>query len=94
MEQFVLILQLSYEQKFKLEVKKCDTFEQKPVSVLTHLKPNYKEISNRTRSLKNETIVDQILSLLQVKLSLTDTILLHGRDTEKVFADFIVALKK
>ena len=94
MEQFVLIPQHLYEQKFKLKVKKLDTFEQKPVSVPTHLNPNYKEISNKTRSLKNESIVDQILNSPRVKLSLNDTILLDGRDTELAFADFIFAIKR
>ena len=93
MEQFVLIPQHLYEQKFKLEIKKLDTFEQKPVSVPTHLNPNYKEISNKTRSLKNESIVDQMNSP-RVKLSLNDTILLDGRDTEVAFAEFIFALKR
>ena len=94
MEHFVLIPQYLYEQKFKLEVKKLDTFEQKPLSVPTHLNPNYKEISNKTRSLKNESIVDQILNSSRVKLSLNDTILLDGRDPEVAFADFIFALKR
>ena len=89
-----LIPQHLYEQKFKLEVKTLDTFEQKPVSVPTHLNPNYKEISNKTRSLKNESIVGQILNSQRVKLSLNDTILLDGRDTEVAFADFIFALKR
>ena len=71
-----------------------DTFEQKPVSVPTHLNPNYKEISNKTRSLMNESIPDQILYSPRVKLSLNDTIFLDGRDTEVAFADFIFALKR
>ena len=90
MEQFVLIPQHLYEQKFKLDVKKLDNFEQKPVSVPTNLNPNYKEISKRNRSLKNESIVDQILNSPRVKLSLTDTILIDGRDTEVAFADFFL----
>ena len=94
MEQFVLIPQHLYEQKFKLDVQKLDTFEQKPVSVTTHLSPNYKKIGHKTRSLKNEAIVDQILNSPRVKLSLNDTILLDGRDTEVAFADFIFALKR
>ena len=93
MEQFVLIPQYLYEQKFKLEVKKLDTFEQKPVSVPKHLNPNDKETTNKTRSLKNESIVDQILNSPRVKLSLKDTILSVGRDTEVAFADFFFALK-
>ena len=94
MGQFVLIRQHLYEQKFKLEVKKLDIFEQKPVSVATHLSPNYKEISHKTSSLKNESIVDQIFNSPRVKLSLNDTISLDGRDTEVAFADFIFALKR
>ena len=89
-----MIPQHLYEQKFKLDVKKLDTFEQKPVSVPTHLNPNYKEISNKTRSLKNESIVNQILNSPQVKLFLNDTIFLDGRDTKVAFADFIFALKR
>ena len=89
-----MIPQRLYEQNIKLEVKKLDTFEQKPVSVPTHLNPSYKEISIKTRSLKNESIVDEILNSLRVKLSLNDTILLDERDTEVAFADFIFALKR
>ena len=70
------------------------TFEQKPVSAPTHLNPNYKEISSKTRSLRNESIVDQILNSPRVKLSPNDTILLDGRDTEVAFADVIFALKR
>ena len=94
MEQFVMILQRLYEQKFKLEVKKLDTFEQKPVSVPRKLNPNYKEFSIRTRSLKNDSVVDQILNSPRVKLSLTGTIYLDGRDTEVAFADFNFELKR
>ena len=71
-----------------------DTFEQKTVSVPKHLNPNYKEISNKTRSIKNESIVDQILNSPRVRLSLNDTILLNGRDTELAFTEFIFALKE
>ena len=94
MEQFVLIPQHLYEQKIKLEVKNLDTFEQKPVSVPTHLSPIYMEISHKTRSLKNESIVDQILNSPRVKLSLNDTILLDRRETAVAFIDFIFALKR
>ena len=94
MEQFVLNPQHLYEQKCNLKVKNLDTFAQKPVSVPTHFNPNYKEINARTGVSKNESIVDQILSSPRVKLSLTDTILLDGRDAEVAFADFIYALKR
>ena len=80
MEQFVLVPQHPYEQKFQLEVKNLDTFEQKPVSVPTNLNPKYKEINTRTRSFKNESLVDKIFKSRRVRLSLTDTILLDGRD--------------
>ena len=39
-------------------------------------------------------MVDQILNSPRVKLSLNDTILFDGRDTEVVFADFNFALKR
>ena len=89
-----MIPQHLYEPKIKIEVKKLDTFEQKPVSVPTHLNPNYKEISNKTRSLKNKSIVDQILNSLRVKQSLNDTNLLDRGDTEVAFSDLILALKR
>ena len=89
-----MIPQHLYEQKFKLEVKKLDTFEQKPYSVPPHLSHIYKEIIHKTKSLKNESFVDPILNYLRVKLSLNDTILLDGRDTKVAFADFIFALKR
>ena len=92
--ELISIPQHLYEQKFKLEVKKLDTFEQKLVSVPTYLNPNCKEISNETRSLKNASIVEQILNSPRVKLSLNDTILLDGRDTELAFADFFFCIKK
>ena len=94
MEQFVLIPQHLYEQKFKLEITKMDTFGQKPVSVPTYLNPNYKKIRNKTRSLKNESIRDQILNSPRVKLSLNDALLLDGRDTEVAFADFMFASRR
>ena len=94
MKPFVLIPQHLYELKFKLEVKKLDTFEQKPISVPTHLNPNCKKNSSKTRSLKNDSIVDQILNSPRVKLPLNDKILLDGRDIEVAFADFVFALKR
>ena len=71
-----------------------DPFEQKPVSVPTHFNRDYKEISNRTRTKKNESIVEQILNLPRVKLPLVDTILSDGRDTEEALAEFTFALKR
>ena len=71
-----------------------DPFEQKPVSVPTHLNPDYKENSNRTRTKKNESIVEQILISPRVKLPLSDTILSDGRDTEEALVDFTFALKR
>ena len=53
----------------------------------------YKKISNRTRSIRNESIINQVLNLQQVELSPTDTLLLDGRDTEVAFEEFVFALK-
>ena len=71
-----------------------DVFNQEPVFVQTHLQPKYKEINNRTRSLKKKSNVDQILNSPRVKLSLSETILLDGRDTEVAFAVFFALKKK
>ena len=53
----------------------------------------YKKISNRTRSIRNESIINQVLNLQQIELSPTETLLLDGRDTEVAFEDFVFALK-
>ena len=94
MEQFVLIPQQLYEQKFKLHVYKLDESEEKVNFVPQNLDSLHKDITTNTKSFKNESVVDQILKCPRIKLSLSDSILLDGRDTNVAFTDFIYALKR
>ena len=94
MEQFVLIPQQLYEQKFKLKVYKLDKSEEKVNFVPQNLDPLHKEFSTNTKSFKNESVVDQILKCPRIKLSLSDSILMDGRDTNVEFTDLIYALKR
>ena len=49
MEQFVLIPQQIYEQKFKLNVYKLDKSEEKDNFVLQNLEPFHKDITTKTK---------------------------------------------
>ena len=75
MEQFVLIPQQLYEQKFKLNVYKLDKSEEKVNFVPQNLDSPHKDIITNTKSFKNESVVDQILKCPRIKLSLSDSIL-------------------
>ena len=77
MEQFVLIPQQLYEQKFKLNVYKLDESEEKINFVPQKLDSLHKDITITTKSFKNESVVDQILKFPRFKLSLSDSILLY-----------------
>ena len=94
MEQFVLIPQQFYEQKFKLSVYKLDKSEEKFNFVPQNLYSLHKDITTNLKSFKNESVVDQILECPRIKLSLSDSILLDGRDTKSAFTDFVYALKR
>ena len=94
MEQLVLIPQQLYAQKFKLNVYKLDKSEEKVNFVPQNLDSFHKDITTNTKSFKNESVVDQILKCSRIKLSLSDSILLDGRDTDVAFTDFIYALKR
>ena len=85
MEQFVLIPQLLYEQKFNLNVYKLDKSEEKVKFVPQNLDSLHKDITTHSKSFKNESVVDQILKCPRIKLSLSDYILLDGRDTNVAF---------
>ena len=88
MEQFVLIPQQLYEQKSKLKVYKLAKSDEKVNFAPQKVDPLHKEIRNKTKSYKNESVVDQILKCSRIKLSLSDSILLDGRDTNVAFTDF------
>ena len=63
MEQFVLIPQRLYEQKFKLNVYKLDRSEEKDNFVPQKLDSLQKDITTNTKSFKNKSIVDQKLKI-------------------------------
>ena len=70
------------------------TREEKVNFVPQNLDSLHKDITTNTKSFKNESVVDQILKCPRIKLSLSDSILLDGRDTNVAFTDFIYALKR
>ena len=65
MEQFVLIPQQLYEQKFKLHVYKLDKSEEKVNVVPQNSDSLHKDITTNTKSFKNESVLDQILKCLE-----------------------------
>ena len=54
----------------------------------------YREVNAKTKSSSNESLINEILNSPRIKLSLSDSILLDGRDTNVAFVDFVYALKK
>ena len=91
MEQFVLIPQQLYEQKFKLNVDKS---EEKVNFVPQNLDSLHKDITTNIKSFKNESVVDQILKCPRIKLSFSYSILLDGRDTNVAFNRFYLRIEK
>ena len=83
-----------YEQKLKLNVYKLDKSEEKVNFVPQNLDPLHKDITTNRKSFKNESVVDQMLKCLRIKLPLSDSNSQDGRDTNVAFTDFIYALKR
>ena len=83
-----------YEQNFKLNVYKLDKSEEEVNFIPQNSDSLRKDITTNTKSFKNESDVDQLLKCPQIKLSLSDSILLDGRDTTVAFTDFIYALRR
>ena len=73
---------------------KLDKSEEKVNFVPENLDSLHKDITTNTKLFKNESVVDQILKCTRIKLSLSDSILLDGRDTNVEFTDLIHALKR
>ena len=71
-----------------------DKHNEKQDSVPKHLETVYEKVNAKTKSSSNESVINEILSSLCIKLSLSDSILLDGRDTNVAFIDFVYALKK
>ena len=68
MEQFVSIPQQLYEQNFQIHVYKLDKSEEKVNFVPQNLDSLHKDITTKTNSFKNESVVDQILKCPRIKL--------------------------
>ena len=94
MDQFVLIPQQLYDKKIRLSPQKLDKYNKKQDSVPKNLETVYRKVNAKTKSSSNESLINEILNSPRIKLSLSDSILLDGRDTNVAFVDFVYALKK
>ena len=94
MDQFVLIPQQLYDQKIRLSPQRLDKYNEKQDSVPKNLETVYRKVNAKTKSSSNESLINEILNSPRIKLSLSDSILLDGRDTNVAFVDFVYALKK
>ena len=93
--EFISILtQQLYKQKFNINVHKLDQSEEIVNIVRQNLDPLHKDITSNTKSIKNESVVDQKLKCPRIKLSLSESFLLDERDTNVAFTDFTYALKR
>ena len=54
----------------------------------------YRKVNAETKSSSNESLINEIFNSPRIKLSLSDSILLDGRDKNVAFVDFVYALKK
>ena len=71
-----------------------DKYNKKQDLVPKNLETVYKKVNAKTKSSSNESLIKEILSCPRIKLSLSDSILLDGRDTNVAFVNFVYALKK
>ena len=94
MDQFVLIPQQLYDQKISLSPQRMYKYNKKQDSVPKNLKNFYRKVDAKTKSSSNESLINEILNSPRTKLSLSDSILLDGRDTNVAFVDFVYALKR
>ena len=75
-------------------LKDWTNITKKQDSVPKNLKTVYRKVNAKTKSSSNESLINEILNSPRIKLSLSDSILLDGRDTNVAFVDFVYALKK
>ena len=94
MDQFVLIPQQLCDQKIRLSPQRWDKYNEKQYSVPKNLETVYRKVNAKTKSSSNEPLIIEILNSPRIKLSLSDSILLDGRDTNVAFVDFVYALKR
>ena len=53
-----------------------------------------RKVNGKTKSSSNESIIKESFSSPRIKLSLSDSMLLDGRDTNVAFVDFVYARKR
>ena len=94
MDQFVLIPQELYDQKIRLSPQRLDKYNEKQDSVPKILETVYRKVNAKTMSSSNESLINEILNSPRIKISLFDSILSDGIDTNVAFADFVYALKR
>ena len=94
MDQFVLIPQQLYDQKIRLSPQRLDKHNEKQDSVPKNLETVNRKVNAKTKSSSNESLINEILNSPRIKLSLSDSTLLDGRDTNVAFVDFVCAPKK
>ena len=89
-----MIPQQIYDQKIRLPPQILDKYNEKRDSVPKNLETVYRKVNAKTKSSSNESLIKEILNSFRIKLSLSDSILFDGRDTNVAFVDFAYALKK
>ena len=94
MDQFDLIPQQLYNQKIRLSPQRLDKYNEKQDSVSKNLETVYRKVNAKTKCSSNESLINEILNSPRIKLSLSDSILLDGRDTNVAFVDFVYALMR
>ena len=94
MVQFVLIPQQLYDQKIRLSPQRLDKYNENQDSDPKNLETVYRKVNAKTKSSSNESLINEILNSPRIKLSLSDSILLDGTDTNVAFVDFVYALKR
>ena len=88
MDQFVLIPQQLYDKKIRLSSQRLDNYNEKQDSVPKNLETVYRKVNAKTKSSSNESLINEILNSPRIKLSLSDSTLLDGRDTNVAIVDF------
>lgn len=98
MEQFVLIPQSLYEEKFSQLPKKLDPIDSNVEKIPQIDSPNlesiYAQVNHNLKTNNTKKLIDNILQSPRIKLSATNQILLDNRETGVSFVDFIITLKR
>ena len=93
MDQFVLIPQQLYDKKSGYHLKDWTNITKNRIRFQKIWKLFIEKLTLKQSS-SNESLINEILNSPRIKLYLSDSILLDGRDTNVAFVDFVYALKK